>query len=125
VSTASVRTLGYISFYLKRRDEAVAFYRAIFGEPTEVVPEESRVGWRLGDTWLTFFPSSEDPRNAEFAIEVDRPEEVDRLFAAFIAGGATSCSDPQDTRMYERMRYCCLDDPFGIRVDIYHPLGEG
>ena len=33
-----------------------------------------------------------------------------------------SYSKPTDTKMYEPMRFACVDDPFGVRVDIYCPL---
>jgi hypothetical protein len=26
---------------------------------------------------------------------------------------------PEDTEMYEPMRFCCVDDPFGVRIDVY------
>lgn len=119
--------LGFPSFYLKDFAEAVAFYTKIFGPTPD--PESRIQGWKLGDTWLTFFPAEDmgrdpnaNPRNAEFAIRVAAPEQVDALYDAFIAAGATSCMAPQDTRMYDKMRYCAVDDPFGIRVDVYFPL---
>ena len=77
------------------------------------------------------FPSDEggtDPdgnaRNAEVAIQVATPEQVDILFNAMIAAGAKSCWDPEDTEMYDKMRFSCVDDSVGIRVDIICPLSE-
>jgi hypothetical protein len=26
---------------------------------------------------------------------------------------------PKDTRMYEAMRFCAVDDPVGIRIDVF------
>ena len=85
----------------------------------------------MGDTWLTLFPAADlghnpegNPQNAEFAIEVNRVEDVDRLFAALIEAGATGLMKPEDTRMYESMRFCAVDDPVGIRIDVYCLLLE-
>ena len=30
--------------------------------------------------------------------------------------------EPEDTCMYEPMRFCCVDDPVGIRIDVYCPI---
>jgi uncharacterized glyoxalase superfamily protein PhnB len=65
-----------------------------------------------------------NPRNTEFAIQLATPDEVDRLYGALITAGATFCRAPSDTRMYEPMRYCCVDDPFGVRIDVYCPAGR-
>ena len=120
--------LNYVSFYLETLDEAVAFYTKIFGPP-EVEDEVGPLyGWKMGTTWLTFLPSKmgttkeQNPRNAEFAIQVAEPGEVDRLYDAFRAAGATKCMEPQDTEMYEPMRFCAVDDPFEIRIDVYCPI---
>ncbi len=29
---------------------------------------------------------------------------------------------PADTKMYEPMRFACVDDPFGVRIDVYFPF---
>jgi hypothetical protein len=60
-----------------------------------------------------------NPRNAEFAIEVSEPKEVDLLYDAMLAAGAANCMAPKDTRMYEAMRFCAVDDPVGIRIDVF------
>jgi hypothetical protein len=79
----------------------------------------------MGSTWLTLFPGSAGPRpgaeagNAEFAIQVATPDQVDRLHEALLAAGATNCRSPRDTTMYEPMRFSCVDDPFGMRIDVY------
>ncbi len=28
---------------------------------------------------------------------------------------------PDDTKIYEPMRFACVDDPFGVRIDVYCP----
>jgi hypothetical protein len=30
----------------------------------------------------------------------------------------------EDTTMYEKMRFAAVDDPFGVRIDIYYPLED-
>ena len=119
--------LAYPSFYIKDYDVAVAFYTEVFGPPETNEPRIK--GWRLGDTWLTLFPSEDlghdpagNPRNCEFAIRVAEQEHVDALYARLLEAGATSCMAPEDTEMYDPMRFCCVDDPVGIRIDVYCPI---
>ncbi len=47
------------------------------------------------------------------------PDEVDALFNKMVAAGAAVCRAPKDTWMYERMRFCAVDDPVGVRIDVY------
>jgi catechol 2,3-dioxygenase-like lactoylglutathione lyase family enzyme len=122
--------LNYASFYLKDYQEAIAFYTRVLGPPESVNEEGAIRGWRMGSTWLTLFPSTigthkdSNPRNAEFAIQVSTPKAVDLLHQAFVEAGAKDCWSPEDTWMYEPMRFSCVDDPFGIRVDIYCPIDQ-
>lgn len=123
----NITTLNYVSLYYHDFKEAIAFYTAVFGNP-DSVHEEVIIGWKLGDTWLTLFPDTQgthpgsNPRNAEFAIQVATPDEVDRLHAAFIAAGATDLHSPEDTEMYDPMRFSAVKDPFGIYIDILCPF---
>ena len=120
--------LNYVSLYLLNLNEAVVFYTKLFGPPEAVDEKGPLYGWRLGSTWLTLFKSDigtvkeSNPRNAEFAIQVAEPGEVDRLYEAFLAAGAKKCMVPEDTEMYEPMRFACVDDPFGVRIDMYCPI---
>lgn len=120
--------LSYVSLYFNDLQEAIAFYSDVFGAPKVVENEPVIYGWRMGATWLTLFPSrggvskSSDPRNAEFAVQVREPQEVDALYQALIAAGAKECMKPEDTEMYEPMRFACVDDPFGVRIDVYCPI---
>lgn len=120
--------LNYVSLYLEDLDEGREFYSKLFGLPAY---KEGRLyGWKMGATWLTMFHSSagtslgNNPRNTEFAIQVERPEQVDVLYQKFIDLGSKVCRKPEDTWMYEPMRFACVDDPFGVRVDIYCPIEE-
>jgi catechol 2,3-dioxygenase-like lactoylglutathione lyase family enzyme len=122
--------LGYMSLYMRDLEQAVAFYTRFFGPPILGGTDGEYYGWQMGSTWLTVFPSrggtapDHNPRNAEFAIQVSRPGEVDLLYQALTDAGAISCTQPLDTRMYDPMRFACVDDPFGVRLDIYCPLSE-
>lgn len=127
----TVVSLRFPSFYVKDYDAAVNFYTRVFGPAQNDDPRIK--GWRLGDTWLTLFPAEDlghdpdaNPRNAEFAIQVAATEQVDVLYRALLEAGARTCMAPEDTRMYESMRFCCVDDPVGIRIDVYCPIpGSG
>jgi len=122
--------LDYVSLYVEEFEKAVAFWTALFGPP-ELKEHATTLGWRMGATWLTLFPAAHgtapgaNPRNAEFAIRVEAPEQVDALHAALVDQGSKTVMKPQDTWMYENMRYCCVDDPFGVRIDVYCPGGPG
>jgi uncharacterized glyoxalase superfamily protein PhnB len=120
--------LSYVSLYVRDFSQAIAFYGQVFGPPESVDEDGKIYGWRMGSTWLTLFPSTagtardSNPRNTEFAIQVSVAEEVDALYQALIAAGAQECMQPADTAMYEPMRFACVDDPFGVRIDIYYPM---
>ena len=121
--------LNYVTVYIQDFETAVAFYTNIFGTPETNAPDGAALyGWKMGSTWFTVFPDKEgthpnsNPRNSEFAIQVGSPAEVDRLHADLVAAGAKNIWTPEDTEMYEPMRFSCVDDPFGVRIDIYCPL---
>ena len=120
--------LNYVSLYYEDFQGAIAFYEKVFGPPEQVDEVGEIYGWRMGSTWLTLFPGKvgtnkgSNPRNTEFAVQVSAPQEVDILFQALIEAGAKKGWDPEDTTMYEEMRFCYVDDPFGVRIDIYYPL---
>jgi predicted 3-demethylubiquinone-9 3-methyltransferase (glyoxalase superfamily) len=91
----NIVNLNYFSLYIKDFEKAVEFYISVFGE-ADSIPEDVKLhGWKMGGTWLTIFPSKigvdpeNNPRNAEFAIQVSIPEEVDALYAKLIETGAT------------------------------------
>ena len=122
--------LNYVSLYYEDFHKAIAFYEKVFGPPDQVDQGGEIYSWQMGLTWLTLFPSKKgthkrsNPRNTEFAIQVSAPQEVDILFQALIEAGAKKGWDPEDTTMYEEMRFCYVDDPFGVRIDIYSLLAK-
>ena len=122
--------LNYVSLYIRDFQEAITFYSQVFGPPEDANESKTTYGWRRGATWLTVFrgtagskPNS-NPRNAEFAIQVSEAAEVDALHQMLIKAGAREYMSPKDTAMYEPMRFSCVDDPLGVRIDIYCPLGS-
>lgn len=128
-SPFSIVTINYASLYLKDYREAIEFYSKVFGPPETPENElDNLTSFRTGSTWLTLFPAKggthpdSNPRNCEFAIQVATPDEVDRMHKAFVDAGAKSAWSPEDTWMYEDMRFSCIDDPFGVRIDIYCPI---
>lgn len=124
----TVLSLNYVTFYVEALAQALEFYTYVFGPPDQVEAPLAITGWKMGDTWLTLFPSragtvpGRNPCNAEFAFQVAAYDEVDILYQRLVEAGAKTVHAPEDTRMYENMRYACVDDPFGIRLDIYFPL---
>jgi len=122
--------LNYFTIYVKDFEAAVAFYSSVFGKP-EYSEDKGRIlGWPMGATYLTIMTADQgidkdrNPCNSEFAIQVARPEEVDLLHRALVEAGATDFWDARDTVMYQPMRYAVVDDPFGVRIDIYCPLPD-
>jgi len=122
--------LNYVSLYAHDFVGARTFYTSVFGEPGYSEENDSILGWKMGSTWLTLFPSTAgtspetNPRNIEFAIQVSEATEVDALYDALIGAGAKVCMAPRDTKMYEPMRFGCVDDPFGVRIDVYCPIAQ-
>jgi hypothetical protein len=116
-------THGVIGATLYYEDYATAleFVTKVFGEPIYKEGENTH-GWRLGLSWLTLFPAkSGNPTNCEVPLYVKSAQELDKLYAAFIAAGATG-EAPQNTLMYEPVRMAILTDPFGVTWDLVAQL---
>lgn len=126
-SKYDIVSLNYVSLYFKDHQAAIEFYTRIFGEPQLNHNGGAIIGWELGNTWLTVFHAKEgtdpsrNPCNAEFAIHVGSDVEVDRLYNDLMAADCSSVWMPEDTEMYEPMRFAAVDDPLGVRIDIYCP----
>ena len=100
------------ALYYQDYPAALAFFRFVFGEPGYVEGEYTH-GWRVGDTWLTVFPSKKGaPQNVEVMLYLAFPEDVDRLYTAMLKAGAQG-EPPVDTLMYTRVRMAVVQDPFG------------
>jgi hypothetical protein len=103
------------TLYYQDYQEALAFYKKVLGPPAYIEGENTH-GWKIGETWLTLFPSkSGNPINVEIPFYMASPEEVDRLYQAFIAAGAKG-DPPENGIMYRLVRLCVLTDPFGVSI---------
>ena len=117
--------VAYPTFYVADLAAARAHWERLLG-PVEY-EDGALCGLRLGDGWLTLVDARHGPhpgggpRNTELALRVASAADVDALHARLLALGATTVIAPADTRMYEPMRYACVDDPFGVRLGIYFP----
>ena len=112
------------TLYFSEYEAAITYYADVLGPPAYVEGEGTR-GWRFGNTWLTLLKGkSGNPQNVEINIVMETPQEADRLQAAFIEAGGKG-EPPSDQLMYEPVRFCPVQDPFGTNILIICPLLEG
>jgi hypothetical protein len=107
--------LNGIALYFEDYEAALGYYTTVLGPPAYVEGKYTH-GWRLGDSWLTLFPSKTgNPKNVELTINMPTPAEAERLQKTFITAGGTG-EPPSDQLMYEPIRYCPVTDPFGTEI---------
>ena len=83
---------------------------------------KSTRGWPIGTGWLTLLRGKAgNPKNVEVTLIVATPAEADALQQAFIAAGGEGPT-PSDELMYAPVRYCAVQDPFGVDLLIISPL---
>ena len=113
-----------VSLYYENYDAVIKYYEQVLGPPAYIEGDGTR-GWRIGAGWLTLFQSEEgNPSNVGVTFVVETPAEAEALQRAFIeAGGAGP--DPSDELMYEPVRFCLVNDPFGTEILIVSPLEKG
>lgn len=112
-----------VALYFSDYPAAVAYYTRVLGDPLYVEGKFTR-GWRIGNTWLTLFPSKDgDPQNAEVHFLVSSPAEAERLQQAFIEAGGKG-EEPSDQLMFEPIRYCYVQDPFGTSLLVVSRLPQ-
>jgi hypothetical protein len=117
------RGLHGTTLYFEEYKAAVSYYTKVLGEPAYVEGTGTR-GWRLGNTWLTLLKGKAgNPRNMELNIVMQTPGEAERLQAAFIKAGGVG-EAPSDELMYEPVRFCSVQDPFGTHILIICPLNQ-
>ena len=103
------------SLFIEEYEAAVAYYTLVLGPPAYVEGDFTK-GWRIGEAWLTLFPSkSGAPRNADFQILMKTPAEAEKLQKAFIEAGGQGKA-PSDDLMYEPLHFCNVRDPFGTNI---------
>jgi len=112
-----------VALYFNDYDTAVTYYTKVLGKPAYVEGKFTN-GWRIGNLWLTLFPSnSGGPQNAEVHFLMSTPQEADRLQKAFIDAGGKG-EEPSDELMYEPIHFCSVQDPFGTSILIVSKLSE-
>lgn len=117
------RGLYGTTLYFGDYEATVDYYTRVLGPPAYEEGQGTR-GWRLGNTWLTLLKGeSGNPKNIELNIVMQTAQEADRLHAAFIEAGGVG-EPPSDKLMYEPVRFCPLQDPFGTNILIICPLLE-
>lgn len=110
-----------VALYYEAYEAAIDYYTQVLGPPVYVEGKFTH-GWRIGNSWLTIFPAKEGaPRNAEMHIYMDSPAEAERLQAAFIKAGGQG-ERPSDELMFEPVRFCSVQDPFGTTILILSHL---
>jgi len=118
------RGLHGTTLYFSDFEAAIDFYIRVLGPPAYVEGQGTR-GWRLGNTWLTLLKGkSGNPKNVELNIITQTPQEADHLQNAFIEAGGVG-EPPSDQLMYEPVRFCPVQDPFGTNILIICPIPEG
>ena len=100
--------------YTDRFDEAVPFYTAALGPPGYVEGEGTR-SWALGDAWLTLLNWKGAPSNVELIFELPTVADAERIQKAFVDAGAEG-EPPSDQFMIDRIRFCPVSDPFGVKL---------
>ena len=112
-----------VALYFEDYAAAVEYYTEILGPPGYIEGEWTR-GWRIHKGWLTLLKGKGGgPKNVEIIFEVAKPEEAEKLHAAFIAAGGKGDA-PSDQLMYESVRYCSVTDPFGTNILVISRLNR-
>jgi len=113
-----------VTLFFQEFDSAAGYYRQVLGPPAYAEGQGTR-GWAIGCGWLTLLRGrSGNPRNVEVTLQVETPEEAERLQCAFIEAGGEGPA-PSDQLMYEPIRSCPVRDPFGTEILIISPLAGG
>lgn len=103
--------------YYEDYPAALDFYTRVFGPPNYVEGALTH-GWRLGESWLTLFPSrTGSPANIEAPFYLPTREAVDGLYAALLDAGAKG-EPPSETLMYRPVYMALVIDPFGVKLDL-------
>lgn len=96
---------------------ALSFYEGVFGPPNYKQGEFTH-GWRLGNSWLTIFPSKDgSPRNIEVPFYCPTRKGVDALYEAMLAAGAKG-EEPSEGLMYKPVYMSVVTDPFGVDLTL-------
>jgi hypothetical protein len=112
-----------LALFIEDFDAAVEFYQQVLGPPAYAKGSGTR-GWRIGTGWLTLLRGkSGAPQNVEVILDMETPEEAERLQNAFIKAGGEGPA-PSNQLMYEPIRSCPVCDPFGTNILIISSLED-
>ena len=110
-----------VSLYYENFEAVIEYYEKVLGPPAYIEGAGTR-GWRIGAGWLTLFQSEKgNPNNMGVTFVVETPAEAEALQRAFIEAGGEG-PEPSDELMYEPVRFCLMNDPFGVELLIISPL---
>jgi len=113
-----------VTLFFENFDLAVAYYQQVLGPPAYVEGKGTR-GWQIGNGWLTLLQGKAgNPTNVEVTLQVETPEEAERLQQAFLEAGGKGPA-PTDEYMYVPIRSCPVRDPFGTEILIISPTDPG
>jgi hypothetical protein len=113
-----------VSLYFENYSAAGQYYSQVLGPPAYVEGEFTR-GWPVGPGWLTLFKAaSGNPVNAGVTFHMDSAEHAEALQQAFIEAGGEG-PPPSDELMYEPVRFCLVNDPFGTELLIVSRINGG
>ncbi len=111
------------ALYINDYKAAVNYYTSVLGPPAYIEGANTH-GWQIGNTWLTLFPSKTgNPQNTEIHFLMNSPQEAERLQSAFITAGGKA-DVPSDQLMYEPLRFCSVQDPFGTSILIVSKISR-
>ncbi len=112
-----------VPLYFEAFNPAVGYYESVLGPPAYVEGEGTR-GWPIGAGWLTLLQGKGgSPRNVELTLQMETPEDAERLQRAFIEAGGQGRA-PSDQLMYAPVRSCPVRDPFGTEILIVSRLPD-
>ena len=104
-----------VSLFFEEYEAAVDYYTHVLGPPAYVEGDNTK-GWKIGDAWLTLFPSvSGNPQNMDIQLALDSAEEANKLYSSLIDAGGEG-KDPADVFMYDPVRIYPVTDPFGTNI---------
>lgn len=104
---------------------AIAFYSALFGEPTVVQPDYAK--WRLDDPRMNFAISRRDgnaPGVNHLGIQVEAAEELAEIEGRLAAANVASRAETGASCCYAKSDKHWTMDPAGVPWEVFHTLGD-
>ena len=113
-----------VTLYFEDFELAASYYQQALGPPAYVEGKGTK-GWQIGSGWLTLLEGkSGNPTNVEVTLQMESPDEAEKLQKAFMEAGGKGASASNEL-MYVPIRSCPVRDPFGTEILIISPLAGG